>query len=124
MGADILWIGLLLGIVLILVANGYWRADSPAWQTMVFTTLAFSRISLSEAVRSSSESLFKIGLLSNTKLLCAVLLTFGLQLAVVYVPVCQVFFSTVALSGQEVAIAILLGTISFWAVELKKAVIK
>ncbi|MBT9316925.1 cation-translocating P-type ATPase [Leptothoe spongobia] len=124
MGTDILWIGLLLGGVLILVANGYWRNDDPTWQTMVFTTLAFSRIALSEAVRSSSESLFKIGLLSNQKLLGAVLLTFCLQLMVVYVPVCQVFFSTVALSGGQVAIALLLGTISFWAVELKKVVIK
>ena len=124
MGADILWIGLLLGIVLLLVAHGYWRNDDPAWQTMVFTTLAFSRIALSEAVRSSSESLFSIGLLSNKKLLGAVLLTFCLQLVVVYVPVCQVFFSTVALSGGQVAIALLLGTISFWALELKKAVFR
>lgn len=121
MGTDICWIGLLLGIVLISVANGYWRSGNPAWQTMVFTTLAFSRIALSEAVRSSSESLFRVGLLSNTKLLGAVLLTFSLQLVVVYVPVCQVFFSTVALSLQQIAIAILLGTISFWAVEFKKA---
>ncbi|MEM7793384.1 MAG: cation-translocating P-type ATPase [Cyanobacteria bacterium P01_C01_bin.118] len=121
MGIDILWIGLLLGIVLILVAHSYWRGNNPAWQTMVFTTLAFSRIALSEAVRSSSESLFKVGLLSNKKLLGAVLLTFCLQLMVVYVPVCQEFFSTVALSGQEFEIALLLGTISFWAVELKKA---
>lgn len=124
MGTDILWIGLLLGIVLILVAYGYWRSGDPVWQTMVFTTLAFSRIALSEAVRSSSESLFTIGLLSNRKLLGAVVLTFGLQLAVIYVPVCQVFFSTVALSGGEVAIALLLGTISFWAIELKKAIYK
>ncbi|NEQ51903.1 MAG: cation-translocating P-type ATPase [Leptolyngbya sp. SIO3F4] len=120
MGVDILWIGLLLGIVLLLVAHGYWRNDNPVWQTMVFTTLAFSRIALSEAVRSSSESLFRIGLLSNTKLLGAVLLTFCLQLVVIYVPVCQAFFSTVPLSIGQVAIALLLGTISFWALELKK----
>lgn len=120
MGTDILWIGLLLGLVLILVAHHYWSANNPAWQTMAFTTLAFSRIALSEAVRSSSESLFSIGLLSNKKLLGAVVVTFCLQLLVIYVPACQTFFSTVALSGGEVAIALLLGTISFWAVELKK----
>ena len=121
-GADIFWVGLLLGTMLLIVAYGYWSNDNPAWQTMVFTTLAFSRIALSEAVRSSSESLFKLGLFSNTKLLGAVLLTFSLQLLVVYVPTLQSLFSTVALSGQEIAIAILLGTISFWALELKKAV--
>ena len=124
MGVDILWIGVLLGVVLLLVANGYWRNNDPSWQTMVFTTLAFSRIALSEAVRSSSDSLFQIGILSNIKLLGAVLLTFSLQLIVIYVPVCQILFSTVALSGQQIAIAILLGTISFWAVELKKAITK
>lgn len=121
LGKDILWIGLLLGLVLLLVAYSYWSGNNPAWQTMVFTTLAFSRIALSEAVRSSSESLFSIGLLSNKKLLAAVFLTACLQLVVVYVPIAQVFFSTVALSAQEVAIALLLGTISFWAVEVKKA---
>ncbi|MEM6256314.1 MAG: calcium-translocating P-type ATPase, PMCA-type [Cyanobacteria bacterium P01_D01_bin.156] len=122
MGADILWIGLLLGIVLILVAYSYWSNENPAWQTMVFTTLAFSRIALSEAVRSSSESLFRIGLFSNPKLLVAVLVTVCLQLVVIYVPACQAFFSTVALSGQELAIALLLGTLSFWAIEVKKAI--
>ncbi|MBT9312617.1 cation-translocating P-type ATPase [Leptothoe kymatousa] len=120
MGKDILWIGLLLGVVLILVAHGYWSGGNPAWQTMVFTTLAFSRIALSEAVRSSSESLFKIGLLSNKKLLGAVALTFCLQLGVVYVPMCQHIFSTVALAPTDLGLALLLGTVSFWAVELKK----
>ncbi|NEZ57940.1 calcium-translocating P-type ATPase, PMCA-type [Adonisia turfae] len=124
MGADILWIGLFLGLILILVAYDYQSSGNPAWQTMVFTTLAFSRIALSEGVRSSSESLFRIGLLSNTKLLGAVIVTFCLQLVVIYVPVCQVFFSTVALNGQEFAIALLLGTVIFWAVEFKKALFR
>ena len=120
LGADIFWVGLLLGLVLLGVAQTYWSQNDPAWQTMVFSTLAFSRIALSQAVRSS-EPLFRIGLGSNLRLLGAVLTTFVLQLMVIYLPVCQSFFSTVALPGRELAIAMLLGTLSFWALEIKKA---
>ena len=51
---------------------------------MVFTTLTLSQMGHALAVRSSRDSLFKIGLLSNKPLLGAVLLTFVLQMAVVY----------------------------------------
>ena len=48
------------------------------------------------------------------------LLTFVLQLAVVYVPFLQGVFKTVALPPGDLAINLFLSTVVFWGVELKK----
>jgi Ca2+-transporting ATPase len=87
---------------------------------MVFTTLTLSQMGNALAVRSERDSLFRIGLLSNKPLLGAVLLTFVLQLAVVYVPFLQGVFKTVALPPGDLAISLLLSTVVFWGVELRK----
>lgn len=119
-GRDILWAGFLLGMVLLWIAHRYAGASEALYQTMVFTTLAFSRIALAETVRSDRDSLFTIGLFSNPQLLGAVLLTFVLQLLIVYVPQLQGFFGTEALSGSDLAIALGVSTIAFWAIEVQK----
>jgi Ca2+-transporting ATPase len=71
------------------------------------------------AVRSR-ESLFKVGLFSNKALLGAVLLTFVLQMAVVYVPFLQNLFRTAPLSAGELVLSLVLSTVVFWGVELEK----
>lgn len=119
-GRDIAAIGLLLGLVLLALAYGYWSTDQQTWITMVFTTLAFSRIALAETVRSQQDSLFRVGLQSNPQLLATVFLTFGLQLLVIYLPFFQGFFGTMALSVPELAIAMGLSTLPFWAMEWQK----
>jgi len=87
---------------------------------MVFTTLTLSQMGHALAIRSSRDSLFKIGLFSNKALLGAVLLTFVLQLAVVYIPLLQGLFKTVALPPGDLLISLLLSTVVFWGVELEK----
>ena len=72
------------------------------------------------AVRSSRDSLFKIGLLSNKPLLGAVLLTFVLQIAVVYLPFLQGIFKTVALPPVDLIMCLILSTVVFWGVEIEK----
>lgn len=124
MGRHILWVGLLMGLVSLVLGYVLWQADHPRWQTMVFTTLTLSQMGHAMAVRSQRDSLFTIGLLSNKSLLGAVLLTFVLQMAVVYIPFLQTFFNTVALSSRELALCLLLSTIVFWAVELEKWIIR
>jgi Ca2+-transporting ATPase len=97
-----------------------WNSGRRDWQTMVFTTLTLSQMGNALAVRSGRDSLFKIGLFSNKALLGAVLLTFVLQLAVVYVPLLQGLFKTVALPPGDLLISLLLSTVVFWGVELEK----
>jgi Ca2+-transporting ATPase len=120
MGRDILWIGLLLGLLSLGTGYWYWRSDRPDWQTMLFTVLTLSQMGNALAIRSERDSLFQIGLLSNKPLLGAILLTLGLQLAVIYVPFLQQLFRTVALGATDLAISLAVSTLVFWGVELEK----
>ncbi len=86
---------------------------------MVFTTLTLSQMGHALAIRSR-DSLFQVGLLSNKPLLGAVLLTFVLQMAVIYVPFLQNLFKTNALSVGELLLSLVLSTAVFWGVEVEK----
>ena len=123
-GRGLAWIGLLLGLVLLAIAYGYWSTEQAAWQTMVFTTLALSRMGMAEAMRSDRDCLFRIGLFSNRPLLGAVALTFGLQMAVVYTPFLQPVFQTTALSMIDLAISVALSALVFGAIELEKVLLR
>jgi Ca2+-transporting ATPase len=120
MGWQILWIGILMGLVSLGFGYWVWSIGHPQWQTMVFTTLTLSQMGNALAIRSKKDSLFSIGLLSNRPLLGAVLLTLVGQLAVIYVPFLQEFFKTSALSLQDLGLSLVLSTVVFWAVELSK----
>jgi Ca2+-transporting ATPase len=120
MGRHILWVGLLMGLVSLGMGLWFWNIGDPAWQTMVFTTLTLSQMGHALAIRSGRESLFTSGLLSNKPLLGAVLLTFALQMAVVYAPFLQNTFGTIALGLPELSISLALSTVVFFGVELEK----
>jgi P-type Ca2+ transporter type 2C len=120
MGKDIIWIGLLLGIVSIVTAYWYWLKNDPVWQTMLFTTLTLSQMGNALAIRSERDSLFKIGLLSNKPLLAAIILTLVLQMAVIYVPWFQKLFVTVPLPIGDLVVSFVVSTIVLWSVELAK----
>ena len=75
MGRDIIWIGLLMGLVSLGIGYWGWSNNNPAWPTMVFTTLTIIQMGNALAFRSNRDSLFKIGVSSNKPLLGAVLLT-------------------------------------------------
>jgi Ca2+-transporting ATPase len=53
-------------------------------------------------------------------MLGTVILTFVLQLAVVYVPFLQGIFKTVPMPPQELIISLALSTVVFWGIELEK----
>jgi Ca2+-transporting ATPase len=120
---DIAWIGLLMGVVSL--ALGYWSWVSGSsveahWRTIIFTVLTLTQMGNALAIRSSRDSLFRIGVFSNMALVGSVSLTFGLQMAVVYWPPLQSIFKTTALSAGELVSCIALSTIVFWAVEAQK----
>ncbi|GAB4526925.1 MAG: cation-translocating P-type ATPase [Anaerolineae bacterium] len=120
LGRDIVWVGLLMALVSLGVGYWGWSSGNAAWQTIIFTTLVLSQLGNALALRSERESLFSIGLLSNRAMLGTLLLTFGLQLAVVYVPFLQAIFKTQALSPRDLVISLVLSTVVFWGVETKK----
>jgi Ca2+-transporting ATPase len=123
-GRDILWVGWLLGFAILLLGYRYWSHAQANWQTMVFVTLAFSRMSLALGMRSEQDSFFSIGLFTNPIMLWAVIITFILQLAVIYVPQLQSFFQTTALSMPALGISLGISTTGFWGIELEKWLVR
>jgi Ca2+-transporting ATPase len=120
MWQHILWIGLLMGGVSLLSQGWAYYTGSAHWQSMVFTVLSLSQMGHLLAIRSERESLFTQGIFSNKPLLGAILLTFCLQMAVLYVPILQPIFKTQALSLGELLFCLALSSIVFFVVEIEK----
>ena len=96
--------------------------DKAVWSTMVFTTLALAQMGNALAIRSDRLTLLQLGIFSNPAMIGAVLLTFGLQMAVVYMPFLQNIFGTTALSFGQLMLSLGLSTIVFIVVELVKVI--
>jgi len=122
LGVDILWVGILMGAVALGV--GYWAflagLDLATWRTMVFTTLTMAQMGNALAIRATHDSLWQIGLFSNRLMVFAVVATFLLQLALIYVPFLQGIFRTVALTPSQLAISLLTSLTVLVAVEAVK----
>jgi len=119
-GIHILWVGLLMGGICIATQGWAMHLGNEKWMTMVFTVLSISQMGHAMAIRSDWKSLFSQGVFGNKQLIGAVLLTLGLQMAVIYIPFLQDIFRTQALSIQELLICFGLSSIVFWAVEIEK----
>jgi Ca2+-transporting ATPase len=120
MWQHILGFGLLMAGVSLSIQAWAVHTGSAHWQTMVFTVLTLSQMGQALAIRSERESLFKIGLLSNRPLLGAVVLTFALQMAVIYVPWLNPIFKTTPLPATELFVCLAAASIVFIAVEAHK----
>jgi len=116
----ILWVGLLMGGVSLVTEMWAYGANLGQWQTMVFTVLTLSQMGNVLAIRSERESFIQRGPLSNLWLLGAVLLTFGLQMATIYVPFLNPIFHTMPLTMNQLGLCLLLSSVVFFAVELEK----
>jgi Ca2+-transporting ATPase len=89
-------------------------------RTMSFVVLAGSQLFYSLAMRSSSRSIFQIGLLSNTYLIGAIVAGFALQLFVISVPLLARSFQVQMLSGLDWALVLLLSVLPLLVSELTK----
>ena len=116
LAAGLLLGGLCLGIQAWALANG-----EAHWQTMVFTVLTLGQMAHLMAIRSETEPLWRLGLRSNRPLLGAVLLTFALQMATIYVPFLNPIFKTQPLSLPELALCLGAASVVWLAVEAEKA---
>ncbi len=121
---QIIWIGLLMGFVSLGVGYLYWLEDSDpvngVWRTMIFTTLVLGQMGNALAIRANRASVFTIGFFKNKMMIGAVLLTFVLQLALLYIPFLQNIFNTQPLRLLDLTIAILASGVVFTAVEVDK----
>jgi Ca2+-transporting ATPase len=124
MWQHMIWVGLLMaGLTLFAQAWAY-HSGSSHWQTMAFTVLTVSQLAHVMAIRSERESLFSMGIFSNRPLAAAVIVTFMLQMATIYVPTLNVIFKTEPLSINELAVCLVLSSVVFVAVEFEKWLIR
>jgi Ca2+-transporting ATPase len=120
MWQHIVWVGLFIGGISIAAMAWAISREAAYWQTVVFTVLTISQLFHSLAVRSESLSLFRLGLLSNLPILGAVILTFVLQMAVVYLPALNDIFHTQPLPLYDLAVCLMLSSLVMFAVEIEK----
>jgi Ca2+-transporting ATPase len=121
LGWQIIWIGILMGLVSLGIGFIYYQDDpSGVWQTMIFTTLVLAQMGNAMAIRSNTESVFKIGLFSNRTMVIAITVTALLQLALIYIPFLQRFFGTRPLAPRDLVIALVASLVVFVAVEIEK----
>ncbi|GAB4513872.1 MAG: cation-translocating P-type ATPase [Sulfuricaulis sp.] len=120
----ILWVGGLITALCLVTQAWAIRVGDTHWQTMVFTVLTLSQMTHVLAIRSETESLFTRGFTTNLPLLGAVLLTFVLQLATIYVPALNPIFHTQPLTAVELGICIMLAATVFVAVEIEKWMVR
>jgi Ca2+-transporting ATPase len=123
-GWHIVWAGILFGALALGVGTWYFYAGRATWQTMIFTILAFSQIFHGLAARSLRDAFFTKGILSNPVLIGMAVLTFLLQVAVIYVPALQSFFKTIPLSRVDFGISILISSLMFLGVEVEKWLVR
>jgi Ca2+-transporting ATPase len=120
LGVHAIWVGLLMAGIVLGVQAWSIRTEHAHWQTMVFTVLCLTQLGHVLAIRSEKQSLFTIGLFSNLYLLGAVLLTFILQMATIYVPFLNSIFKTEPLTLNELLVTFVASSIVFIAVEVEK----
>ncbi len=121
MWQHILGVGLLIGGLCLGVQAWAIHTGHAHWQTMVFTVLTLSQMAHVLAIRSESAPLWQLGLGSNRPLLGAVLLTFALQMATIYVPILNPIFKTEPLSLPELAVCLGAAVLVWAVVEVEKA---
>lgn len=90
------------------------------WQTMLFTVLCFSQLFHAVAVRSPRDSIFTIGIFSNRLMTYTLIVSFALQLLVIYWPPLQTIMRTEALSLVELGVAIAVSSSIVWLLEIWK----
>ncbi|MDH3309838.1 MAG: cation-translocating P-type ATPase [Gammaproteobacteria bacterium] len=120
----ILWVGGLITALCLFTQAWAIRVGDAHWQTMVFTVLTLSQMTHVLAIRSETESMFTRGFTTNMPLLGAVLLTFALQLATIYVPMLNPIFRTQPLTAVELSICLMLAATVFVAVEIEKWMVR
>ena len=100
-----------------LAGAGY---DLHTQQTAVFTLLCFVQLSNALSVRSVHRPIISRGIFSNLPMWGAILLTVGLQLALVYTPFLQPIFKTVALDWPIMRIVLMVTILCLVLIESLK----
>jgi len=124
MWQHMLWVGLLMAALTLFIQAWAIHTGHAHWQTMVFTVLTLTQLVHVMAIRSEKESLFITGIFSNRPMALALLVTFLLQMATIYLPVLNPVFKTEPLDAIELVICLVVSAVVLLAVELEKWLVR
>lgn len=91
-------------------------------RTMAFATLIISELLRSYSARSIKDTLFKIGVFTNKKLVLATLFSFGMMIIVMQVPIVRELFKLMPLSSREWGVVIAASLIPLLLGEIQKVI--
>jgi P-type Ca2+ transporter type 2C len=121
-GRRILVRGAVLTVLTFVPAYILWQVDDTAWQTLLFTSIAFAELAGGLAMRSKRTSLRRLGLLTNRPLVGAVALTIALQVLLVVTPFARDVLGLTPLEPTHWVLAVGIALIYLGAVELEKSI--
>ena len=111
--------GTLIGMctLLVFILELFWGTGSlDSARTMAFTTLVLSQLLFVFQCRSEEHRVWEVGIFGNPWLMGAVCLSIAMHMGVVYIPIIQPIFKTVALSwGQWAVVAFFSGWCAIFA---------
>jgi Ca2+-transporting ATPase len=90
-------------------------------RTAALATLACSQLFHAFNCRNMHESLFRIGVFSNPKLVFATVGSFALQVSIIYAPFLQTIFKTRALDLGDLGLIMVFSSLPLWVMEAVKA---
>jgi Ca2+-transporting ATPase len=108
-----------LGVFFLELRDG---ADAIRARTVAFTTIVFFELFLVFSMRSPRQTIWQIGLFTNTKLIFAVLASMALQVAVIYTPFLHGVFETEPLTPLDWLETVLISLTAYAFVEVLKVV--
>jgi len=123
-GFQILRFGVLIGVLSLGMGAWHFFTGHEDWQTIMFTTLAFSQVWQAIGTRSGNDSLFKVGLFSNLPLLGLAILVIGAQFAAIYLPVLQTFLQTSWLTPIDLLLCFGVSFLVFVYAEVEKVFLR
>jgi len=91
-------------------------------RTACFIVLSCSQLFHSYNCRSTRDSIFLLGFLTNTRLIWATLVSFFLLMSVVYIPVLQDIFNTEPLGLSDWLLVLAISSFPLWAMEITKLI--
>lgn len=115
-------IGILIGLVSMGIGIWYYYQDSPAWQTMIFMTIAFCQVWQVLAVRSENDPSFSSSFLHNKTMAVMVISVIVLQLCSWWIPSLKGFLRIYPISYSDILISVACSSIIFIFIELQKIV--
>lgn len=111
--------GLLIACITICSVHLFMETFPNEWRTMAFTILSYSQLSQLLTIRSD-KPFYNSSFLQNPFLVVTIVLTFGLQILILYLPFTQRVLKVQPLTAKELLICISISLLLFCIFEMKK----